>query len=134
MRLDLLKQIVEDVRNAPQERFDMDCWCGTSACAIGWHVSMHPECALKMREAYQGGSPYFGDIEGLHGIALYLQISLDAVYNLFGYGRYSDCKDREEVAQRIEAFIAAHRESPVIEMKASAVAPVAARQLEGESV
>jgi hypothetical protein len=137
IRFDRLKQIAEDVRRAPEGELEMGSWaCGTSACAIGWHIRFHPDCGLRLvNEKFYGISGYavkFAGLRDFYAVAEYCGISRHDAEELFGLGDESN--DPEVVASRLEQFIRDHRESPVIEMKADAAAPVAARQMEGESV
>lgn len=107
-----LKKVVEAVRSAPEDQFDMRHWfCGTSRCAIGWYVKNNPESPLIMvrleRTAHEL-CPVLGRQIGFDALAEFFAISSRESYALF-YPKEGD--SRAAVIARIEKFIAEHEKA-----------------------
>ncbi len=49
------RDLLQAVREAPEERFDVEIWtggssCGTTHCAAGWYAAKHPESGFGFDE------------------------------------------------------------------------------------
>lgn len=139
--LDEMKSLAELVRTLPKKSFEMGRWrspCGTVACAIGHGILSGILSGMTMAEdVYHRPFPVFGGSTEYFAIADYFAITIDDACMLFSPIRYEGKKlisdehgmvnsftDREAVASRIEAFIAAHEPSVNVEVKSMHAAPV----------
>lgn len=112
MNVERLREVVEAVRNARPEQFDMGMWwvndgCGTAGCAIGHYCHANPTADL-----FIGGNwPELRGRrhDGFTAVAVHFGIDLEDAFYLFDPGEYphgSRGTSAAEVVARIEAFIA----------------------------
>lgn len=112
MHKERLEQMVTMLRNLPEEKFDISGWsCGTTACAVG-HACATPVFqaqGLLLRQDFDGVMPAYGESDGWRAVGEFFELDIDDAEHLFYSAMYPNygCTKPFEVADRIEAFIAA---------------------------
>jgi hypothetical protein len=113
MNEERLQQMVTMLRGLPEEKrenFNLTDWnCGTTACAVGW-ACLDPvfiEQGLTFDSLRI--APEFMGNDGWYAVKTFFDITFDQSRKLFDIGYYEKGAGTgpDEVADRIEAFIAA---------------------------
>lgn len=114
--MERLKRVVEVLRGVPDAEFRIETWwkpnCKTVGCAVGHYVHETPGCGLALvqdefdksifRVVTEGKKPY----DDWHDVWEHFGLSNIQSYYLFDGNTYDNVPTRDDVIDRIEAFIA----------------------------
>ncbi len=107
-----LLKVIEAVKAAKPEEFDMNRWkqitaCGTVACAAGHYVQRNPRCGLKFSKTESPEVFLIADRHGNAGfltVAQHFGIDFDTSEYLFDPNSYAR-PTRANVLRRLRAFV-----------------------------
>lgn len=89
MHLDRIQWLIEAIKSAPTDDFNMQYWeCGTSHCAGGWlcldpraqQLGLHLDNPNRI---FCDVYPCYQDFVGLRALAVFLDISIPSSYYIF---------------------------------------------------